>query len=53
MRFLDRAILRGDEFFLSNKVADISKVTGAFRQEIEYLISKGYRLSADGLRMIK
>lgn len=30
-KFLDRAILRGDDFILSNKVLDIESVTGAFR----------------------
>jgi hypothetical protein len=53
VKFLDRAIARGDKIILSNKVTDISKVTGAFRKELNYLIEKGYKLSSDGLEMIK
>jgi hypothetical protein len=53
VKFLDRMIVRGDKIVLSNRVMDINKVSGAFRQELDYLISKGYRLSSDGLQMIK
>jgi RHS repeat-associated protein len=53
VKFLDRAIARGDKIILSNKVTDINKVTGAFRKELDYLIEKGYKLSSDGLEMIK
>ncbi len=49
VKFLDRMITRGDKIVLSNRVIDINKVTGAFRQELDYLISKGYKLSSDGL----
>jgi hypothetical protein len=52
-KFLDRMILRGDKIVLSNRVTDINRVSGAFRKELDYLISKGYRLSSDGLQMIK
>lgn len=53
VKFLDRAIARGDRIILSNKVTDLNKVTGAFRKELDYLVEKGYQLSADGLEMIK
>lgn len=46
-------ILRGDKIVLSNRVTDINKVSGTFRKELDYLIGKGYRLSSDGLQMIK
>ncbi len=52
-KFLDRMIARGDEIVLSNPVKDINNVSGAFRQELNYLIEKGFRLSEDGTRMIK
>ena len=52
-KFLDRMILRGDKIVLSNRVTDINEVSGAFRKELDYLIDKGYRLSDDGLQMIK
>jgi RHS repeat-associated protein len=53
VKFLERAISRGDKIVLSNAVKDIKQVTGAFKQELEYLISRGYRLSSDGLQMLK
>jgi hypothetical protein len=52
-KFLDRTILRGDKIILSNPVSDINKVSGAFRQELDYLIGKGYRLSSAGTQLIK
>lgn len=53
VKFLDRAIGRGDRIILSNPVKDINKVSGAFRKELDYLIDKGYRLSKDGTQMVK
>ena len=53
VKFLDRMIARGDKIVLSNRVTDINKVTGAFRKELDYLMGKGYKLSSDGLQMIK
>jgi hypothetical protein len=53
VKFLDRAIERGDIIVLSNRVTNISNVTGSFRRELDYLISKGYKLSSNGLQMIK
>jgi RHS repeat-associated protein len=52
-KFLDRAIARGDVFVLSNPVTDINSVTGALRRELDYLFSKGYKLSDDGTRLVK
>ena len=52
-KFLDRAISRGDDIILSNPVKDINKVSGAFRQELDYLVEQGFHLSADGTRMIR
>jgi RHS repeat-associated protein len=51
--FLDRAIARGDEIVLSNPVRNINEVSGAFRQELDYLITHGFRLSPDGTRLVK
>ncbi len=51
-KFLDRMIKRGDDIILSNPVKNIDDVSGAFRQELDYLIDKGFRLSKDGSRMI-
>lgn len=53
VKFLDRAILRGDNFILSNAVKDINKVTGAFRKELDYLIDKGYKLNEAGTLLTK
>jgi hypothetical protein len=52
-KFLDRMIMRGDNVILSNPVLDINKVSGAFRQELDYLIGKGYRLNSTGTQLIK
>ena len=53
VKYLDRVIARGDKIILSERVTDINKITGDFRKELDYLISKGYKLSSDGLQMIK
>ena len=52
-KFLDRMISRGDDILLSNPVKDINGVTGAFRQELDYLVEQGFRLSSDGTRMVR
>ncbi|HNO71686.1 MAG TPA: hypothetical protein PKO16_07950 [Bacteroidia bacterium] len=53
-KFLDRMIIRGDKVILSNPVLDISKISGAFRQELDYLIGKkGYRLNSTGTQLVK
>lgn len=38
---------------LSNPVSDINKASSAFRQELDYLVEQGFRLSNDGTRMIR
>jgi RHS repeat-associated protein len=52
-KFLDRAIRNGDEIILAEPVQDISKIDGMYRRELDYLIEKGFRLSADGTRMVR
>jgi len=53
VKFLDRAIARGDQFLLATSVKDVSAVTGYLRMELDYLISKGYQLSVDGTSLFK
>lgn len=53
VKFLDRTIARGDKIILSNPVKNINEVTGYLRKELDYLISKGYKLSSDGTQLIK
>jgi RHS repeat-associated protein len=53
VKFLDGVIARGYKIVLSNPVKDISKVTGTFRKELDYLIQRGFRLSDDGTSMIR
>jgi hypothetical protein len=52
-KFLDRLIARGDEIVLSNPIKNLSGVTGSFRQELNYLFSKGFTLNKEGTRLIK
>ncbi|MCK5600802.1 RHS repeat-associated core domain-containing protein, partial [Candidatus Pacearchaeota archaeon] len=52
-KFLDRAIALGDNIILSNPVKNLNEVTGVFRQELNYLISKGFRLNSAGTKMIR
>ena len=53
VKFLDRAIARGDKFLLSNPVKNISETTGYFRKELEYLVEKGYKLIDNGTKLVK
>jgi hypothetical protein len=53
VKFLDRAIARSDAIILAEPIKDIKNVTGALRQELDYLIAKGYKLNADGTQMIR
>lgn len=53
LRFLDRAIARGDKIILSTRVTNINSITGWFRKELDYLISKGYKLSKNGTYLFK
>ena len=52
-KFLDRMMLRGDKIILSNPVLDITKVSGTFRKELDYIIRKGYRFNSNGTQLIK
>lgn len=53
VQFLERAIARGDKIVLSNRVTNLNAVTGWFRRELDYLISKGYKLSRNGTYLYK
>ena len=53
MKFLADVVARGDEIVFSKRVAAISGETGMFREELEFLSDKGYKLATDGLSMIK
>ncbi|MCX6207171.1 MAG: DUF6443 domain-containing protein [Bacteroidetes bacterium] len=53
VKFLDRMIARGDKIVLATPVKSIKEVSGAYRQELDYLVSKGYKLSSDGTRLVK
>ncbi len=52
-KFLDRTRLRGDNVIVSNPIIDINRVSGAFRNEINYMIDKGYRLNNSGNQLIR
>jgi RHS repeat-associated protein len=51
-KFLDRAIAKGAEFVLATPLSAIRKGT-FYEKEIQYLMSKGYKLSSDGYKLIK
>ena len=53
VKFLDRTIARGDKILLSNPVKNINKVSGYLRMELDYLMSKGYKLNSNGTQLIK
>lgn len=50
--FLDAAAERGDSIVLASKLIE-AKAGSYFRKEIDYLISKGYKVSDDGATMVK
>lgn len=50
-RFLDRLIARGDVAVLSTPAAE-AKPGSFFMRELEYLVSRGYTLSDDGMRLL-
>ena len=50
-RFLDRLIARGDIVQLSTPAAQ-ARAGSTFAWELQYLQSQGYRLTADGMRML-
>jgi hypothetical protein len=51
MKFLDRLIARGDEVVLTTPL-DQERAGTFFAREVDYLRSKGYRVSDDGLRLL-
>jgi hypothetical protein len=50
-KFLNRMIARGDDVILATR-ADLAKPGSYFARELEYLLSKGFKISEDGLRLI-
>jgi hypothetical protein len=44
-------IARGGEVILATR-ADLAKPGSYFRKELNYLISKGWKISEDGLRVL-
>jgi hypothetical protein len=51
-KFLDRMILRGDNIRLATKLNKV-KPGSFFQKELNYLFDKGYKLSSDGLSLVK
>jgi hypothetical protein len=51
-KFLDRMILRGDKIRLATPLNQV-KPGSFFEKELNYLFSKGYQASSDGLWLIK
>jgi hypothetical protein len=51
-KFLDRMILRGDNIRLATPLNQVKK-NSWYAKELEYLYSKGYKASSDGLWLIK
>ena len=51
-KFLDRMIRRGDDIILATPMNKI-KPGSYYAKEIEYLLSKGYKLSSDGMKLLK
>jgi RHS repeat-associated protein len=52
VRFLNRAIARGDRIILSNSAFE-AKAGTYFYRELQYLYSKGFKAVADGMALIK
>jgi RHS repeat-associated protein len=50
-KFLDRAIARGDTIRLATPASQ-AREGSFYERELQYLTSKGYRLSSDGTRLI-
>jgi hypothetical protein len=51
-KFLDESIAKGHSFILSNNAYNAKEGT-YFYKEIEYLLSKGYKIINDGFKLIK
>ena len=52
-RFLDRAILRGDDIILATPIGAMKEGPSYYREEIDYLHSRGYTASEDGKQMVR
>lgn len=50
-RFLERAVARGEDFFLSTPLSKVFP-KGNFEFEIGYLLERGYQLAADGMMLL-
>ena len=50
--FLDQSIAMGHEFIMSNS-ANAAKAGTMFYREVQYLLSNGYRIVDQGMRMIR
>lgn len=52
VKFLDRMIQRGDDIILATSF-NKARANSYFARELKYLLEKGYKPSADGMRLIK
>jgi RHS repeat-associated protein len=52
-RALDRAIARNAEIRLATPLSEVKDPNSSYARELGYMITKGYRLSADGARLIR
>ncbi len=52
VKFLDKAIARGDVFILSNSAKE-AKAGTYFYKELQYLYSKNYKVAKDGMSLFK
>lgn len=51
-KFLDRAILRGNEIVLATSI-DKVKPGSYFERELNYIFDRGYKISQDGKRLVR
>ena len=51
-KFLDRMILRGDNIRLATPLSKV-KLGSFYQKELNYLFDKGYKVSSDGLWLVK
>lgn len=52
LKFLDRMILRGDNIRLATPLNQV-KPGSFYQKELNYLFDKGYKVSSDGLWLVK
>jgi hypothetical protein len=52
-RALDRAIARNAEIRLATPLSEVKDPNSSYARELGYMMTKGYRLSADGARLIR